>query len=488
MQEKSEKTRIDSFLVAIIFLIFGITLLALSVFSSSQIVSIIGLGLTFWGALFLLIPPPKHIEASFLITSTLPDYMTIDRMLTYLNPENEAYNIPPCPRDVVLPEHLEGLKDMVTFIPAGLTEGMAEIEDIARGHFFIEEPKGLLITSPGIALLDRIEQKGKIDFSKIPFDELDETLPHLLSGLYLSQEIKLTTSESDLTLQVDGSLYKNLYSEKYNLKSINLLGCPLVNATACAIAKSIGKPTMIQEIKTTPNGKTTTATFRIVNRKFEKLQKLTEGFDKVSLRTNELVDVIDASIGIVDLSFNILIGLQKKHINWQLLEEVSKGFGDTFSFVGQSIPPLNLGFETISLAIKRQIPADISEEAYNVLKVIYSYFDSLSFDDDLPESVPNFPGAKAIILSYYTLNDLLLGRVVGDKENKKEPPQLEKLLQTLAEGTVFKVNFRELMDSIELVKLEDDLMQKIDDCRMIFKEQLMPINPIFSRLVSKRKL
>jgi hypothetical protein len=280
----------------------------------------------------------------------------------------------------------------------------------------------------------------------------------------------------------------NLYSEKYNLKSINLLGCPLVNAAACAIAKSIGKPTMIQEIKTTPNGKTTTATFRIVNRKFEKLQKLTESIDKVSLRTNELVDVIDASIGIVDLSFNILIGLQKKHINWQLLEEFSKGFGETFSFVGQSIPSLNLGFEKILLAIKRQIPADISKEAYNILKVIYSYFDSLSLDEDLPESVPNFLGAKTIILSYYTLNDLLLGRVVGDKENKKEPHQLEKLLQTLVEGTVFKVNVQELMDSVDEVKLEDDLENKIDDCRMIFKEQLMPINPIFSRLMGRRKL
>jgi hypothetical protein len=488
MQKNPEDPKLDSFLIGIIFLVSGISLFVISVFSGSLIICFIGLGLTFWGALFLLIPPPKHIEASFLITSTLPDYMTIDRMLTYLTPKNEAYNIPPCPRDVILPEHLEGLKEMVTFIPAGLTEGMAEIEDIARGHFFIEEPKGLLIASPGTALLDRIEQKGKIDFSKIPFDELDETLPHLLNGLYLSQEIKLTTSESDITLQVEGSLYKNLYSEKYNLKSINLLGCPLVNAAACAIAKSIGKPTMIQEIKTTPNGKTTTATFRIVNRKFEKLQKLSEGFDKVSLRTNELVDVIDASIGIVDLSFNILIGLQKKHINWQLLEEFSKGFGETFSFVGQSIPPLNLGFEKISLAIKQQITADISKEAYNILKVIYCYYDNLSLDDDLPESVPNFPSTKAIILSYYTLNDLLLGRVVGDKESKKESPQLERFLQTLAEGTFFKVNFREIMDIIDEVKLEDDLEQKIDDCRVIFKEQLMPINPIFSRLVSKRKL
>ena len=109
MQKKPEKPKINSFLIGIIFLVSGITLFVVSVFSSSQIVCLIGLGLTFWGALFLLIPPPKHVEASFLITSSLPGYMNIDRMLNCLIPKNEAYNIPPCPRDIYLPDHLKGL-------------------------------------------------------------------------------------------------------------------------------------------------------------------------------------------------------------------------------------------------------------------------------------------------------------------------------------------------------------------------------------------
>ncbi len=180
MQINPKKPKLDSFLIAVIFIVSGITLFVLSVFLGSQIISIIGLGLIFWGALFLLIPPPKHVEASFLITSSLPDYMTIDRMLKYLIPKNEAYNIPPCPRDIYLPEHLEGLKEMVTFIPAEHTDGIAEIEDIARGEFLIEKPKGLLIASPGVGLLDKIEQKHKIDFTKIPLSEVDGALLNFL--------------------------------------------------------------------------------------------------------------------------------------------------------------------------------------------------------------------------------------------------------------------------------------------------------------------
>jgi hypothetical protein len=487
METDPKKTKLDSSLIAIIFIISGITLFIVSVIWASQIVCIAGLGLIFWGALFLLIPPPKHVEASFLVTSSLPDYMTIDRMLKYLIPKNEAYNIPPCPRDIYLPKHLEGLKEMITFIPAEHTDGIAEIEDIARGEFLIEKPKGLLITSPGVGLLDKIEQKHNTDFTKIPLNELDKTLPYYLSELYLAKEIEMTTNENEIILQITDSLYKNLYSQKYDLKSIYLLGCPLVNTAACAIAKSAGKPTIIRAIKITPNEKTK-VTFEIINRTFEKRQKLIEDNEKILLRKNELLEVMNASIGIVDLSFDILIGLQKKRINWQLLESYSEDLGEHFSFVGQSIPSLNLNFLEIFSAIRSQVPKKTSEETHNILKVIYGYFDSLNPDDDLKESVPNFLSAKAIILSYYTLNDLLLGKVVEDKENKKENYQLESVLQILANNTDFIVNVDELKDSLYKVLPGPDLENMIDASREIFKEQLQHLSSFYSWSVRKKQL
>jgi len=486
MQENLEKPKLNSFTVGIIFLVSGISLFIISVFSGSQIISLIGLGLTFWGALFLLIPPPKHIEASFLITSSLPDYMTLDRMLNYLTPKTEAYNIPPCPRDIYLPEHLEGLKETVTFIPAENSDGMAEIEDIARGKFLIEKPKGILIVSPGIGLLDKIEQKRNTDFTKIPLSELDETLPYLFRELNLAKEIEMTTSEDAIILQINGSLYKNLYDQKYNLKSVKLLGCPLVNAVACAIAKSTGKPILIHEIKTVSNGKTITAAFKIYNRKFEARKKLTENNELILLRRNDLLFVINDSIHIIDLSFNILIGLQRKRVNWQQLENFSKDFGETYNFTAQSMPPLNLNFLSMSSAIKNQVPKETSKEIYNILKVIHGYFESLSLEDDLEGSVPNFLSTKTIISAYYTLNDLLLGKVVGDKENKKENHQLEVVLQILANNTDFKVNIEELKISIDNTIPENNLERMIDDSREIFKEQLKHLSLLYSWSVSKK--
>lgn len=485
MQTAPKKPQRNSFRIAILFLISGITLFVLSVFLNSQIICVIGLGLIFWGALFLLITPQKYVESSFLISSTLSAYLTIDRMLDDLHLKNEAYNIPPCPRHIYLPEHLKGLKEMVTFIPAELTVGIVEVEDIARGKFIIEKPKGLLISSPGIGLLDKIEQKNEADFAKIPLSELDEKLPNLLGELFLAKEITMTTNENNIILQLNNSLYENLYSQKYNLKSVSLIGCPLVNAAACAIAKSAGKPTQIQEIRTSPNGKTIIATFKITNWKLEKQQRLIEEDEKVLLKRKELLDVINASISIVDFTFDILINLQKKQINWQQLDVSSKNFGESFSFIGQSMPPINLNFLEISSAIKSQVPKRTSREANYILKAVYDYFDSLSLDDDDKGSIPNFLSAKAIILSYYSLNDLLLGKAVGEKENKKEIYQLESVLQILANNTEFKVNIEDLKVQLDKVIPENDFERFVADIREVFKKQLNYISSLYSWSVRK---
>ena len=480
MQTITKKPKLTSVRIALSFLISGITLFVLSVFLGSQIICVIGLGLVFWGALFLLITPQKYVESSFLISSTLPTYLNIDRMLNDLHLKNEAYNIPPYPRYMYLPEHLKGLKEMVTFIPAEHNSGVVEIEDIARGKFLIEKPKGLLLSSPGIGLLDKIEQKNQVELAKIPLSELDEKLPNLLGELFLAKEITMNTTENHIILQIHNSLYENLYSQKYNLTSIRLIGCPLVNAAACAIAKSTGKLIMIQEIKVLPNSKTTTVTFEIVSRTFEKQQKLVEDYEKVILTSKELVDVVYDSISLVDLSFDILIGLQKKRINWRLLEDYSKALGENSGFISQLMPSIKLDFSKISSAIKSNIPKETSEATYSLLKVIYSYFDTLSLDENLKEIPPNFQSAKSIILSYFTLNDILLGKAIGEKENKKEAVQLESILQILANTTEFRVNIEELMVSIDKITPDKELEINIEDTRKVFKSQLKSVSSLYS--------
>ena len=156
-----------------------------------------------------------------------------------------------------------------------------------------------------------------------------------------------------------------------------------------------------------------------VNTMLEEQRKTLENSEKASLRRNDLTGVINASIGIVDLSFDILMGLQEKRVNWKRLEGYSSGLGENLSFNGQTMAPLNLDFSKISLTIKKQVAKETSKEAYSVLKLIYGYFNGLSLDDNPTETCPNFQNAVGVILAYYTLNDMLLGRIVDEKDNKK---------------------------------------------------------------------
>ena len=492
MQKTPKKQKNDLFLIAISFLTSGIALFVISVFSGSQIFSFIGLGLTFWGAIFLLVTPQKRVESSFLISSTLPEYMAIDRMIKNLSLKKEAYNIPSCPKDVNLPEHLKCLNEMVSFIPVEHPEELSEIEslaadeyllenpknlliDIAEDKFLTEDPKGLLLPSPGISLLEKIERKHKTGLDKIPFSELDEKLPELFKELYLCKEIRMTINGNQVTLQINESFYKDLYSQKYNLTSINVLGCPLVNAAVCAIAKSVGKPTLIQDIKTTPNYKTIIVTLKIVNGMFEEEQKFVVDGEKIELRRNELLYVTKASMRVIDLSFDILFNLNCQRINWEQLDYYFKGFGVNLVFIGQSMPSLNLDFQKLSSAAKGRTPLETSKEVSNVLKALFEYFNGLNPHDDYAVNVPNFQSTKAVIMAYYTLNDLLLGKIVGDKDDKTENEQLENILQTLTTWSAFKIKTGELTEGIKninQVDSETDSLDNVENIRQIFKEQL----------------
>lgn len=201
--------------------------------------------------------------------------------------------------------------------------------------------------------------------------------------------------------------------------------------------------------------------------------KLIENEETIFLRKSELLGVISASIGIVDLSFDILIELKKEQIGWQRLQDYFNDSWSNFSFTGQTMPSLKVDFTQITSAIKSQNFEETSKLTSNILKVIRGYFDNLSLDDDFEDRIPNFLIAKTIISSYFTLNELLFDKVVGEAENKQKSHQLENYLQVLTNKTNFKVNTEELKTSIDKVKLSNDLESLINNSRKIFKDKFL---------------
>ena len=251
--------------IAILFLVPGVLSLLFSILYESQVAAFVGLGLTFWGALFFLIRPVKYVTGNLLHSSAHSSYSTIDRIIKDFGYKGTAYYIPPYPKDVYLPDHLKGLKEPVVFVSEQKQASMPSIEEIAESKFRISDPKGLLMTSPGAGLLAQIEKEANRDFAKTTIADLQEMLPHVISeNLSLAREVELKLVANQIQLRLIDSLYKSLYSRESDLKSIGLLGCPLVSAVACAIAKASGKPVMIQNQKVSPDGSMIGVWYRVV--------------------------------------------------------------------------------------------------------------------------------------------------------------------------------------------------------------------------------
>jgi len=251
--------------IGIMLIIPGALSLIFSIFKNSQVLAFIGLSLTFWGALFFFARPVKYVRSSLLDSAAISSYSTIDRIVKDLKYKGKSYYIPPYPKEVYLPEYLKGLKDMIVFISADSDAGMPATDEIAKSRFLLENPKGICVAPPGLGLLTHFENELRVGITKLKLSELCESLPQLiLENFQLAKEIEMKIEENEVYLKISDSIYKNLYSRKENLKSVHLLGCPLVSGIACAIAKTTGKIVTIHQGTTSPDGQTIEVWYRFI--------------------------------------------------------------------------------------------------------------------------------------------------------------------------------------------------------------------------------
>jgi hypothetical protein len=253
LKRKSDRSALGK--LPVLFLISGALSLVFSIYSESQILALIGLGLIFWGTLFLFLKPVNFVEGSLLYNSAVSTYLTIDRILDELSYKGKGYYIPSYPKDVYLPEYLKGLKALVVFISAKNDSEMPSIEEIAKGSFISKGQKGVLVTPPGSGILTQIEEKLNVDFTKMELTELCEVTPtFFMQDLNLAKEMAMELNGDQVHLKIIDSLYKNLYSSRNALKSVLLLGCPIASAVACGIAKTSGRTVIIQKQQVSPDG------------------------------------------------------------------------------------------------------------------------------------------------------------------------------------------------------------------------------------------
>ncbi|MCJ7470941.1 hypothetical protein MUO74_10720, partial [Candidatus Bathyarchaeota archaeon] len=171
--------------------------------------------------------------------------------------------VPPYPKEVYLPQHLEGLKETIIFLSQDDNQIAPSIEEMATGKFVTNNPKGVILIPPGSSFLDQIEKTLRTDITKMNLKDLCITLPQLiLENFQLAKEIEMKTENNQIHLKTTDSIYRNLYRQE-NLKSVQLLGDPLTSAVACTIARATGRLVTIQNINVSPDTQTIETTFQL---------------------------------------------------------------------------------------------------------------------------------------------------------------------------------------------------------------------------------
>jgi hypothetical protein len=204
----------------------------------------------------------------------------------------------------------------------------------------------------------------------------------------------------------------------------------------------------------------------------EKQQQNMETETKASLRKIEITSKINSSLVIVDLSFNILMGLQPKIINWTVMEAYTEVLSRNLDLNGKLLEELNVNFGSVSSAVKKHAPQTTAKETLQILKKIYGYFENLHLDDEIKDANLSVRNVKNAILAYYLLNDLMFGKVIGVLNSEKEVIALDGILLELANESNIKVSFEELKTYLDCLVVEGDNEGLIEDARLFFKDKL----------------
>jgi len=153
---------------------------------------------------------------------------------------------------------------MIVFVSADEDTELPSIEEIAESRFILDNPDGIIVSPPGLGLVEQFERELRTDLTKIKLEELCEVLPKTIQeDLQLAKEVDMKTEDNQVHLKITDSIYKALY-RKADLQSVRFLGSPLESAIACAIAKSTGKPVTIQESNISPDAEAVEVNYRIV--------------------------------------------------------------------------------------------------------------------------------------------------------------------------------------------------------------------------------
>jgi len=253
---KSRRTPSES--IGLLFIPCGAIAFILSIFFNSLILAYIGLGLTLWGALLLLIRQIKCVKNKLLDSTAMSSLTSIGQLIEALNYKGKGIYLPP--------QYLKAFKGGTIFVPYKKDIIIPPIEEIAQEKVFLKNPKGICFTPPGLSLANLYEDELGTDFATVNLAYLRNNLPKLfIKDLEIAEDLEMNTNNNTIHVKIVNSTYKHFCKEARKFSNIcGSIGCPLCSSIACALTRATGKPIIIEKTSLSADGKTIEANYQII--------------------------------------------------------------------------------------------------------------------------------------------------------------------------------------------------------------------------------
>jgi hypothetical protein len=238
------------------YLLLGIGLVALtaSVLFASTILTFIGLGLAFWGMLAFFVQPQNYVKSDLMTATAQSSLTTIDHMLLGMGYREKGVYIP------------AGKDKVVVFVP---TEPFSKLPESSavEGQTFLQDPHGMLVIPPGLALANLIEKKLGFTLKNSGVEAVVSALPKVLvEDLEIVHDVEIEVKDDRIGFKLIGSIYADFCKEVRETSRRCGLGCPICSALACILAIASGKPVLFDEDELSLGKGTTYSSYELLNR------------------------------------------------------------------------------------------------------------------------------------------------------------------------------------------------------------------------------
>jgi len=192
------------------------------------------------------------VKSKILDQAVLTPLSTLNQIINKLNYQGKGIYLPP--------KSLKSLKGGMLYIPAKNETDIPKVEELTENRL------GLYLTSPGFGLMTLYENELGVDFSKVDLNYLQRNLSKLLiEDLEILEDFEINLNWDTIHIKMTGSIFKDICKKLEESANIcKSVGCPLCGSIACLLAKTIGKPLIIEKIDKSSDRKVTEILYRMI--------------------------------------------------------------------------------------------------------------------------------------------------------------------------------------------------------------------------------